>query len=62
MLTASTVTYNESEHCPIRLYEPGAGLIAWGYSILGAVLEAAHAYGVRLTTYMITTKNDHDEK
>jgi hypothetical protein len=42
VLTASTVTYDESEHYPIHLHEPG--LIA---RLLGVVLEAAHAYGVK---------------
>ena len=46
VLTASTATYDESEYCPIRLRvwtdSPAIGQ-------LGAVLEAAHAYGgVRL--------------
>ena len=52
LLTASTVTYDESEHCPIRLR-------AWADSQakLGAVLEAAHAYGVRLlTAYTVHTR------
>jgi hypothetical protein len=47
VLTASTVTYDQTEHCPIRYmyaYEPG--LIA---RLLGAVLEAAHAYGGKVT-------------
>ena len=45
VLTASAVTYDQAEHCPIRLrcYEPG--LIA---RLLGVVLEAAHAYGEKL--------------
>ena len=34
MLTASTVTYDESEHCPMYAYEPE--LTA---RLLGAVLE-----------------------
>jgi hypothetical protein len=42
VLTASTVTYDPSEHCPIRLR-------AWDDSQarLGVVLEAAHAFGVQ---------------
>ena len=44
VLTASTVTYDQAEHYPIRLYEHG--LIA---RLLGAVLEAAHAYGGKVT-------------
>jgi hypothetical protein len=47
--SSSTVTYDQAEHCPIQLYMPTPyepGLIA---RLLGAVLEAAHAYGgVRL--------------
>ena len=45
VLTAFTVMYDQAEYCPIRLR-------AWADSqttaILGAVLEAAHAYSVRL--------------
>ena len=44
VLTDSTVTCDQAEHCPIRLYEPV--LIA---RLLGAVLEAAHAYGGKIT-------------
>jgi hypothetical protein len=43
VLTASTVTYDQAEHCPIYAYTPG--LIA---RLLGVVLEAVYAYGVRL--------------
>ena len=44
VLTASTVTYDESEHCPVRpRREPG--LIT---RLLGVALETAHRYGVRL--------------
>ena len=43
VLTASTVTYDQAEHCPIYAQEPG--MIA---RVLGVVLQAAHAYGVRL--------------
>ena len=44
VLTASTVTYDQAEHCPIRLQ-------AWAViaRLLGAVLEAAHAYGGKVT-------------
>ena len=44
VLTASTVTYDQAEHCPIRhAHEPG--LIA---RLLGVVIEAVNAYGVML--------------
>ena len=38
-----TTTKQAAEHCPRRTYEPGR--IAM---LLGVVLEAAQAYGVRL--------------
>jgi hypothetical protein len=41
--TASTVTYDQAEHCPIYAHE--SGLIA---RLLGAVIEAVNAYGVKL--------------
>ena len=40
VLTASTVTYDQAEHCPIRLQ-------GWADSqAIGVVLEAVSAYGV----------------
>ena len=53
VLTASTVTYDHSEHCPIRLR--ASGLTA---RLLGVVLEAAHAYSVRLFTLPEFTWNE----
>jgi hypothetical protein len=43
VLTASTVTYDQSEHCPIRLRAR-----ADSQAIGGGPRGAAHAYGVRL--------------
>ena len=45
VLIASTFMYDQTEHCPI-LYASEPRLIA---RLLGAVLEAAHAYGGKVT-------------
>jgi hypothetical protein len=46
VLTASTVMYDQAEHCPIRL-RAWANTVATGAK-LGVVLEAVNAYGMRL--------------
>jgi hypothetical protein len=49
VLIASTVTYDQAEHCPIHIR-------AWADSpwlILGVVLEAVSAYGGKVIAYII---------
>ena len=53
VLTASTVTYDQAEHCPIRAYEPQSGLIA---RLLGAVLEAAQRTRLRRSAVRLRRK------
>ena len=45
VLTASTVTYDQAEHCPIR---PRAWTDSQAIGALGVALEAVNAYGVKL--------------
>ena len=47
VLTASTVTYDQAEHCP-HPYAHEPGLIA---RLLGVALEAVNAYGVIYCVY-----------
>ena len=44
VLTASTVTYDQAEHCPIRLR---VWTDSQATAVLGVALEAVSAYGVR---------------
>ena len=47
VLTASTVTYDQAEHCPIRPQAwTDSQALYWGWSY--CTLEAVNAYGIRL--------------